>query len=128
MDTTNNVNKKKTIYVGGLEESVTVDIITAAFIPFGDIVDIILPNDHKNHRNKGYCFVEYESSEDAADAVDNMNESELYGKTLKCVIAKPNTIDKNKSLWSNEKYLTEQNDELDKQKEFIEEKLKEVAQ
>ena len=38
----------------------------------------------------GFCrFVEFESAEDCAAALDNMNESEIYGRTIRCNIAKP---------------------------------------
>ena len=36
---------KSTIYVGGLDEQVTEEIVRAAFIPFGEIVDVQLPKD-----------------------------------------------------------------------------------
>ena len=40
--------------------------------------------------NTGFCrFVEFESAEDCAAALDNMNESEIYGRTIRCNIAKP---------------------------------------
>lgn len=36
---------KRTVYVGGLGEEITEDLLRAAFIPFGDIVSITLPLD-----------------------------------------------------------------------------------
>ena len=36
---------KRTLYVGGLEESVTPAKLTAAFIPFGDITQVEIPVD-----------------------------------------------------------------------------------
>jgi RNA recognition motif-containing protein len=40
--------------------------------------------------------VEFELPSDAADALENMNESELFGKVLHCNLAKPTQISKNK--------------------------------
>jgi len=37
------VDEKRTLYVGGLDDSVTQDVLLAAFAPFGDIVGIELP-------------------------------------------------------------------------------------
>jgi peptidyl-prolyl isomerase E (cyclophilin E) len=31
---------------------------------------------------KGYAFVEYEEEDDAANAIDNMNDAEIYGKVV----------------------------------------------
>ncbi|GAM17335.1 hypothetical protein SAMD00019534_005100 [Acytostelium subglobosum LB1] len=128
---TNN-NNKKTLYVGGLEDNVTLDTLRGAFIPFGDIVDISLPMDHKTHKHKGFCFIEFESREDALDAMDNMNDSEIFGRTINCTIAKPTTVNKNRAVWSSENYKDETGgseetgDGRDQQKEFIEEKMKEA--
>ncbi len=45
----------------------------AAFIPFGEIVNIEIPPDYENHeKHRGFSFIEYELAEDAAAAIDNM--------------------------------------------------------
>lgn len=85
-------NKKTTLYVGGLDPEVTVAIVQAAFVPFGDIKDISLPFDHASGHHRGFAFIEYESPEDAADAVDNMHNSEIYGRVLKVNYAQPSKI------------------------------------
>lgn len=42
--------------------------------------------------HRGFAFIDFDSAEDAAAAIDNMHESELYGRTLRCNIAKPNRV------------------------------------
>lgn len=64
--------EKRTIYVGGLADEVTDKLINAAFIPFGDIVDIQMPIDYESQKHRGFAFIEYETAEDAAAAIDNM--------------------------------------------------------
>lgn len=76
-------NPKTTLYVGGLEENVNESILHAAFVPFGDIKDVTIPLDHISGKHRGFGFVEYEERDDAADAIDNMGNAELYGKVLK---------------------------------------------
>lgn len=66
-------NPKTTLYVGGLEESVTESILHAAFIPFGDIKDISVPLDHASGKHRGFGFVDFEDADDAAAAIDNMH-------------------------------------------------------
>ena len=105
-------------HTGGLAEDCTEEMLHAAFIPFGDIVEVTIPKDFKEstclrrawgcgraqsrqrrdepHQNthalihihtrthlfyprlldadtnRGFGFVHYESAEDAAAAIDNM--------------------------------------------------------
>lgn len=65
-------NDKRTIYVGSLADEVNEKLLNDAFIPFGDIADIQMPVDYESQKHRGFAFIEYESSEDAAAAIDNM--------------------------------------------------------
>ena len=99
MATTN----KKLLYVGGLAEEVDEKMVHAAFIPFGDIIgsfwdinrplslfiDITVPLDFETEAHRGFAFVEYKETGDAASAMDNMDDAELFGRTLKVNIARP---------------------------------------
>lgn len=77
------VNDKRTLYVGGLEESVTEETVRAAFVPFGELTDVSLPMDAKTQKHKGFAFVQFDSKDDAAEAIDNMHNTELYGRVLR---------------------------------------------
>ncbi|KAI9184103.1 hypothetical protein H9P43_003156 [Blastocladiella emersonii ATCC 22665] len=84
---------KSTLYVGGLASEVTRDVLYNIFIAFGDIVSIELPTDHRSAEpHKGYAFVQFEDPSDAADAIDNMHLSELFGRTIKVNLANPNAM------------------------------------
>lgn len=115
---------KTNIYVGGLAEEVDEAVVKAAFLPFGPIKDINIPQDMETRMlailslpvavallpsvlspppvsrptwhglsngsdglnaesHRGFAFVDYVSAEDAAAAIDNMDQSELFGRTLK---------------------------------------------
>lgn len=65
-------NSKRTIYVGGLAEEVDEKVLNAAFIPFGDIVDVQIPVDYETEKHRGFAFIEFEAAEDASAAIDNM--------------------------------------------------------
>ncbi|OQR86604.1 peptidyl-prolyl cis-trans isomerase E [Achlya hypogyna] len=86
-------NHKRVLYVGGLDKAVSEEVLTAAFVPFGPIKDAQVPMDYtgKTPKNKGHGFVEFVSEEDAKEAMDNMDDSELYGKVIKVTIAKPSS-------------------------------------
>ncbi|KAN0039236.1 hypothetical protein ACTA71_001430 [Dictyostelium dimigraforme] len=110
---TRGVNKKNVLYVGGISDEVTVDLLRAAFIPFGNINDVILPMDHKTQKLKGFGFIDFELPEDAADALDNMHESEIFGRVIKCSIAKP-IKNLNKAVWNSDDYHNNEESEENK--------------
>ena len=64
-------------------------MLESAFSPFGDVIDVNIPIDFATQKHRGFAFVEFESADDAADSIDNMNESEIYGRTIRVNIAKP---------------------------------------
>eukprot|EP00624_Nannochloropsis_granulata_P007783 evm.model.NODE_9501_length_5022_cov_14.226205.1 len=41
------------IYVGGLDEKSTEEILHAAFIPFGNIIEVNIPKDFKESESRG---------------------------------------------------------------------------
>eukprot|EP00923_Selenidium_pygospionis_P058087 GHVN01101915.1.p1 GENE.GHVN01101915.1~~GHVN01101915.1.p1 ORF type:complete len:162 (+),score=22.58 GHVN01101915.1:102-587(+) len=79
---------RRTLYVGGLEESVTTEVLHAAFIPFGDIRTVEIPTQKESNKHRGFGFVEMDSEEDAQHAIDNMHEAELYGRVVTVNIAR----------------------------------------
>lgn len=82
-------------------------MIHAAFIPFGDITDVNIPIDYETSKHRGFAFLEYELAEDAAAAIDNMNESELCGRTIRVNVAKPmkNKEGGSRALWNSDEWL-----------------------
>lgn len=98
---------KRTIYVGGLAEEVDEKVLNAAFIPFGDIVDVQIPLDYESEKHRGFAFIEFENAEDAAAAIDNMNDSELFGRTIRVNLAKPQRIKEGSTrpVWSEDSWL-----------------------
>lgn len=85
---------------GGLEETVTEETLRAAFVPFGEVLEIGLPIDQTTQKHRGFAFLQFESADDAADAIDNMDGSELFGRVLKVNVSKPAATGQgNKPVW-----------------------------
>ncbi|XP_066251944.1 peptidyl-prolyl cis-trans isomerase E [Euwallacea similis] len=120
---------KKIIYVGGLAEEIDEKILKAAFIPFGDIVDIQIPLDYESEKHRGFAFIEFESTEDANAAVDNMNDAELFGRTIRVNLAKPQKIKESSTrpVWSDDTWLQKHAGETIKDKMVEPETLTEVS-
>ncbi|TQS32364.1 hypothetical protein Golomagni_07318 [Golovinomyces magnicellulatus] len=82
---------KSTVYVGGLAPQVTMSHVTDAFIPFGEIVEVKLPkpdSQNSGESHKGFAYVEYEDAGDAKEAIDNMDQAEFFGRTIRVSQAK----------------------------------------
>ena len=102
-------SEKRTVYVGGLDELVTREVLYETFLSFGDLIDVYLPPDPLSpDRHRGFGFVEFELAEDAKSAIDNMHMAELYGKVIKCNLAKPVLIKHGvatQAIWSDEEWI-----------------------
>ena len=102
---------RKFVYVGNLPINCDEATIHAAFIPFGEISQIILPKGSATQTGlasevaiaKNYAMVEYEDAEDGEHAIFNMNESEFWGKVLSVHWAKNSQkqaiLGKHKAVW-----------------------------
>lgn len=70
----------KTIYVGNLQWETTEKELTDLFEPIGKINSIKIIKDFHTGKSKGYAFIEMENSD---KALDELNGTELRGRTLK---------------------------------------------
>ncbi|KAJ9149279.1 Peptidyl-prolyl cis-trans isomerase E [Pleurostoma richardsiae] len=112
---TDSARWKATVYVGGLAPMVTTTTLHDAFIPFGEIADVSLPkneNPKSTEPHRGFAYVEFEDPEDAKEAIDNMDQSEFFGRVIKVSAAKaPKSADEGlgskKALWEQESWLAE---------------------
>lgn len=84
-----------TVYVGGLDVAqVTAATLSEVFIPFGEIVDVTLPKPEapsSTDLHRGFGYIEFEDAADAKEAINNMDQSELYGRVIKVAMAKPDS-------------------------------------
>jgi len=64
-----------TVFVGGIDPSVTHDILRSAFHPFGEIVGIKIPH------GKGCGFIEFATHEQAAQVLKELNGAAIIGNS-----------------------------------------------
>mmetsp|Transcript_31512 Transcript_31512/g.57920 ORF Transcript_31512/g.57920 Transcript_31512/m.57920 type:complete len:125 (-) Transcript_31512:23-397(-) len=97
---------RRTVYVGGLAETVDRNTLEAAFVPFGEVKTVEIPLDTTTSKNRGFGFVEFINGEDAEAAIDNMHGAEILGRTLRVNLArapssKPSTAS-NRPIWADD--------------------------
>lgn len=88
-------------------------ILADAFLPFGEIVDVALPKPDlpsSTDLHRGFGYIEFESHLDAREAIDNMDQSELFGRVIKVAQSKPQKgsnegLGSKTAVWEQEGYL-----------------------
>ena len=70
------------LFVGGLSWDTNDQSLAAAFAPFGEVTEAKVISDRDTGRSRGFGFVTFVNEDDAADAIANMNDKELDGRTL----------------------------------------------
>mmetsp|Transcript_27174 Transcript_27174/g.32971 ORF Transcript_27174/g.32971 Transcript_27174/m.32971 type:complete len:677 (-) Transcript_27174:332-2362(-) len=71
------------VYVKNFADDTTEEALKTKFSEFGNITNVVIMRDQEG-KPKGYGFVNFEDAEEAAKAVDTMNNSEFNGKTVFC--------------------------------------------
>jgi peptidyl-prolyl isomerase E (cyclophilin E) len=87
-------NLARKIYIGGLHEDITEQILYSVFLTFGEIKTVEIPKDRETKKHKGFAFIEFEDEEDPVHAIDNMHESQLFGRIIKVQKARKDTAGK----------------------------------
>ena len=83
------MNRK--LYVGNLNYSTTEQDLRELFSEVGPVASVSLVMDRETGRPRGFGFVEMETDEAAAQAVEKLNNREVASRTLTVNIARPKT-------------------------------------
>jgi len=81
------MNKK--LYVGGLPYSVTDEQLSELFATHGTVESAKVITDRYTDSSRGFGFVEMSSQQEAENAIEALNSTELGGRTLTVNMAKP---------------------------------------
>jgi RNA recognition motif-containing protein len=77
------------LYVGNLAYSVSSDDLRELFSQVGQVQSATVISDKFSGQSKGFGFVEMGSPDEAANAIQHFNETELKGRNLRVNEAKP---------------------------------------
>jgi len=77
------------IYVGNLSYNATEDDLREAFSRFGDVSSVSVIKDRDTGRARGFAFVEMSDANQAAEAIENLNNTEIAGRNITVNEARP---------------------------------------
>ena len=77
------------LFVGNLDYTVTSEDLKSHFSTAGSIVDAVVISDRMTGRSRGFGFVEFSKDEEAKEAIEKLNNSELKGRNITVNEARP---------------------------------------
>lgn len=77
------------IFVARLDFQTQEADVRSAFEQYGEVDSVKIIMDKFSGRSKGYGFVEMPNDDEANQAIDNLNDSELQGRKIVVKVAKP---------------------------------------
>ncbi len=90
----------KKLYVGGLPYNVTDDILENLFSAYGTVESATLIIDKITDLPQGFGFVEMSCESEAQEAIQNLNGTQVEGRTIKVHEARPRPVPpRRKSTW-----------------------------
>lgn len=87
-----------TLYVGNLNYKISDNDLSDIFEEFGEVTSAKVIVDRETGRSKGFGFVEMANDAEAREAIDELDGSEVDGRTIKVNKARPKSSgNKNRS-------------------------------
>jgi cold-inducible RNA-binding protein len=72
----------KKLYVGNLSYNTSEQDLETAFAAFGTVTSVKVIRDRETGNSRGFAFVEMESDEGAAAAIEGLSSTQLDGRTI----------------------------------------------
>lgn len=77
------------IFVAKLDFDTTSEDLQQAFEAFGEVSSAKVIMDRETGRSKGFGFVEMPNDDEGNTAIENLNDSDLDGRTIVVKVARP---------------------------------------
>ena len=77
------------IFVAKLDFSIQSEDLIDAFAPYGEVASANVIMDKFTGRSRGFGFVEMDNDEEALNAIQALNDTELQGRTIVVKKAEP---------------------------------------
>ena len=77
------------IYVGNLSFKASEDDLHQAFSSFGEVARVNIIMDRETGRSRGFAFVEMPNADEAQNAIEQLNSTEIAGRSVTVNEARP---------------------------------------
>ena len=81
------------LWVGNISFDATAEMIGEAFGEYGSVTRVSLPTDRETGSPKGYGYVDFSSVDEAKQAMEHLNGSDIMGRSIRLDYATPRTTD-----------------------------------
>ena len=71
------------LYVGNLSRSTTDDAVKTVFEQFGEVSSVRILFDRETRQSRGFGFVDMPQDDQAKEAIEKLNETELEGRRIR---------------------------------------------
>lgn len=71
------------LFVGGLSWGTTDKELKDAFEPYGNVTEAKVIKERDSGRSRGFGFVTYDNEDEAREAVEALNDTELDGRSIR---------------------------------------------
>ncbi len=82
----------KRLFINGLPYHVTGEILENFFLAYGAVESVTVMIDRRAHRSQGSALVEMSSESEAEKAIQNLDGTEVEGRTIQVHAAQPRLI------------------------------------
>jgi len=82
------------LYVGNLSYETTEAALSELFGTIGEVLSVNLITDRVTGRSKGFAFVEMVDDTTAQEAINQLNEKDMDGRSIKVAEARPKREDR----------------------------------
>ena len=77
------------LFVGNFSWNLGEEDMRELFASYGELEEVKLIMDRMTGRSKGFGFVKFVNEEDAAKALEELNDKEVDGREIKVTVARP---------------------------------------
>lgn len=84
------------IYVANLSYKIQSEDLKEIFQEYGTVESAKVITDHETGKSRGFAFVEMPNDAEGEEAINQLNNAELDGKTLAVNVAKPKSPSENR--------------------------------
>lgn len=79
----------KKLYIGNLSYNVDEGSLNALFSQYGAVESVRIITDRDTGRSKGFAFVEMTEEADGLKAIENLNGTQQFDRSMNVSVAKP---------------------------------------